>query len=197
MGWLNSNLINPASTGSWHWRAPAARQSAWPATAASRWGLLGAGRPHSGSLTPAGSTYRLGGGGGVLTVVDGADRQQWPGRLRRRLRRHADLDRQQLVQRRHDDRQRRPAGVQQRRQPGSQRQHQRRRVADPAGPGTLTLGGTNTYSGGHDGQRRRPGRQRPADGLHRQRQCGRPPQRDRLRRQPHPRRQRRHSRPGQ
>ena len=46
----------------------------------------------SGSFTPAGSSYLLGGGGGTLTFA-GPDRRYQPGRLRRRQRRHADLDR--------------------------------------------------------------------------------------------------------
>ena len=68
-GWLGSNLINPASTGALALTGSSNETINMAGYSALSLGAVAAGATYSGSLTPAGTTYCLGGGGGVLTYT--------------------------------------------------------------------------------------------------------------------------------
>ena len=68
MGWLNSNLVNPASTGILALAGSSNESVSMAGYSGLSLGAVAGGATYGGSLTPAGSTYCLGGGGGALTV---------------------------------------------------------------------------------------------------------------------------------
>ena len=68
MGWLNSNRINPASTGVLALSGSSSETIGMAGYNSLSLGAVAGGATYSGSLTPAGATYRLGGGGGALSV---------------------------------------------------------------------------------------------------------------------------------
>ena len=93
--WLGSNLINPASTGALALTGSSNETISMGSFSSLSLGAVAGGATYSGSLTPSGTTYYLGGGGGADPFLL-AGRCQQPGGLRRRQR-HPDPLRQQLL----------------------------------------------------------------------------------------------------
>ena len=74
MGWLNSGLINPASNGAIALTGVSNETINMTNASSVSYnslclGAVAAGATYSGSLTPAGGSYNLGGGAGTLTVT--------------------------------------------------------------------------------------------------------------------------------
>ena len=71
MGWLGSNLINPAATGALALSGTSNETISLPGTGYNTLslGAIPGGATYSGVLTPSGTTYYLGGGGGPLTYT--------------------------------------------------------------------------------------------------------------------------------
>jgi autotransporter-associated beta strand protein len=68
-GWLSSGLINPNSTGVVALSGNSSLSITMTGYSSLSLGAVPGGATYRGTLTPAGSTYRLGGGGGILTVT--------------------------------------------------------------------------------------------------------------------------------
>ena len=68
--WLNSSRgrINTGSSARWRWPPTIPRTSAWAAMPVCR--SVTGNHTYSGTLTPANNTYRLGGGGGTITITN-------------------------------------------------------------------------------------------------------------------------------